>query len=275
MELTVLLLLCLGQLLYAKDTTTWNPIPGGGRGLLMYDAKGPNFCFLFTADKLTASTDYSLIYYADQPNRFVNWGGNYPGAFIASGKSDKYGAICLMGSVNLGMNLPSPPDLNADPIHSSLGPGVTGAKVWLVPTSDYDKTACKVINWDPTKFLFDDSSRLVNYCDTDVLSTAVVMNYRVADDGVTVIFTATTLKCGSAYVDSWSGASKVSTVLNSNGYYVSTAEYIITGDSGDLTVTYSITMTAGKSDVHWTGTGTTTVPSSTIKLEWETHEIKV
>jgi hypothetical protein len=70
----------------------------------------------------------------------------------------------LKGSVNLGMDLPSQPDANF---------GV-GAKVWLVPSKDYDPAACKVIVWDPTKFLFDDASRLVNYHDTDVLSTKLV-----------------------------------------------------------------------------------------------------
>jgi hypothetical protein len=154
--------------LYQKDSTTWLPIPNGGRGLLMYDNKGSNFCFMFNADKLAPSTNYSLIYYADQPDRFTFWGGNYPGAFIAAGNSDSKGVICLKGSVNLGMNLPALPDNNV----SVNQP--TGAKVWLVLSSDYDKNACKMTAWQPTKYLLDDSSRLVQYTDTDVLSTQLV-----------------------------------------------------------------------------------------------------
>jgi hypothetical protein len=55
--------------LYAKDTTTWINISQGARGQLLYINEGPQFCFSFTADKLDHNTGYSLIYYADTPNR--------------------------------------------------------------------------------------------------------------------------------------------------------------------------------------------------------------
>lgn len=151
--------------LYQKNPDTWINILGGGRGLLMYDPKGPEFSFKFTADRLAANTNYSLIYYADKPDRFVNWGGNFPGAFIAKGKSNSKGEIYLTGSVNLGMDLPSPPDANF----------ATGAKIWLVLSSDYDQTKCMLTAWNPSSYLLDDSSRLVNYDDTNVASTKLVM----------------------------------------------------------------------------------------------------
>jgi len=135
---------------------------------LMYDAKDSAFRFQFNADRLTPKTDYSLIYYADKPDRFVNWMGNYPGAFIDSGKSNNKGEISLKGSVNLGMDLPSLPDINVT-FNQTLG-----AKVWLVLTSDYNKTTCALTAWNPSKYLFDDASRLVQYNDTDVISTKLV-----------------------------------------------------------------------------------------------------
>lgn len=76
--------------------------------------------------------------------------------------------------------------------------------------------------------------------------------------GQTLEVTATTLKHGSAYTDSWAGATKASTELSSDGYYVSKATFTA-GSPGTHNVTYKITMVAGKSDVSWEGTGTTTI----------------
>jgi uncharacterized protein YjdB len=76
--------------------------------------------------------------------------------------------------------------------------------------------------------------------------------------GQTLDLTATTLKQGSAYSDGWSGAAKLGTVLNADGYYVSTARFTAAAP-GTYLVTYHITMTAGRSDVAWQGQASATI----------------
>lgn len=60
--------------------------------------------------------------------------------------------------------------------------------------------------------------------------------------GETVTLTAVTLKHGSEYKDEWVGATKVSTVLTEDGYYVSTARITV---QDDVLVQYNIIMNAG------------------------------
>jgi len=76
--------------------------------------------------------------------------------------------------------------------------------------------------------------------------------------GQTLDLTATTLKQGSAYSDGWSGAAKLGTGLSADGYYVSTARFTAAAP-GTYTVTYAITMTAGRSDVAWQGQASATI----------------
>ena len=114
-------------------------MPGGASGVLAYCPAGPTFDYFFDGCGLAANTGYSLIYYADP------WPGNYPGALIASGATDGDGYIHLAGSAELNMDLPHPDDAN------------TGAKIWLVPSIDYDSANCKM------KTLSNSVSRYENY----------------------------------------------------------------------------------------------------------------
>lgn len=85
-------------------------------------------------------------------------------------------------------------------------------------------------------------------------SEVVTITAGASVDSDSVDLVATTLKHDSAYIDIWAGATKVSTILNSNGYYVSTATFSAESlAEGDYCVTYHITMTSGKSSVEWTG----------------------
>jgi len=118
-------------------------------GILTHNVKGPEFEYAFTGTGLASSTGYSLIYYAD------GWPGNNPGALIASGTSDGSGGLSLSGSVELGMDLPHASDANH--------PG--GAKIWLVPSSDYDAGNAKMVGWNPGNYLFE--TGLIEYDDTD------------------------------------------------------------------------------------------------------------
>ena len=122
-----------------KDAS-WHPITGDGiSGFLEYNATGLTFDFSFSATGLENSTKYSLIYYADKPDRFVDWGGNNPGALIANFTTDGSGAIAATaGSVELNMDLPCAPDANIAEISYCGAPDYYdhcyGAKIWLVPT---------------------------------------------------------------------------------------------------------------------------------------------
>ena len=138
-----------------KDSN-WEIVEDGAWGKMKYNLAGPTFDFVFNGHELDPDTDYSLIYYADKPDRFVDWGGDNPGALIASGTSNEDGNIHLAGSPDLGMDLPDPNDTN----HPA------GAKIWLVLSEDYDATGTKMTAWNPAEYLFE--YELITYDDTDV-----------------------------------------------------------------------------------------------------------
>ena len=129
-----------------KDSE-WKPTPEI-EGTLTYELIANEFNYEFYAEGLKSTTKYSLIYYADKPNRMVNWGGGNPGAYIVEFTSDSDGRIRnldseflpIKGSVDLNMNLPSSPDWNATiEADYSIGPDNylmhRGAKIWLVETN--------------------------------------------------------------------------------------------------------------------------------------------
>lgn len=138
--------------LYEKDPSTWAIVDGGAWGKLKYNLSGPEFKYLFNGHDLVAGTDYSLIYYADP------WPGNNPGALIDSGTANADGNLHLRGSIDLGIDLPDPTDANH--------PG--SAKIWLVLSDDYDVGQKKLIDWNPSEYLFEHN--LIAYDDTDVPS---------------------------------------------------------------------------------------------------------
>lgn len=122
-----------------KDSS-WALTPNDGTdATLKYTVVGEEFGYSLNAEGLETETEYSLIYYADKPDRFVDWGGNNPGAMIVTAFSDSEGNLVLEGSVELGMNLPSPNDANINE-HDYSGEldnylHAHGAKIWVVPTN--------------------------------------------------------------------------------------------------------------------------------------------
>jgi len=155
-----------------KDSSNWTVIEDGIQGTLVYYSSGPEFKFKFNATGLDNNTGYSLIYYADfdtGADRFAVWGGNNPGALIANFTTDGSGDIpATWQSVELNMNLPCHPDANID-VYDYSGPPdnythAHGAKIWLVPSTDYSASACKVTTWAPDEFLFE--TDLIWYTDT-------------------------------------------------------------------------------------------------------------
>ena len=157
--------------LYEKNPADWSIVDGGAWGKLKYNLSGSTFDFVFNGHGLQPNTEYSLIYYADFEDRYANWGGNNPGALIATGTTNPGGQLHLAGSPELNMDLPHPDDANGDITNWDYsGPPdyyehATGAKIWLVPSDCYDGVN-KVTAWQPTRFLFE--TDLITYDDTDV-----------------------------------------------------------------------------------------------------------
>ncbi|PKM81513.1 MAG: hypothetical protein CVU89_08425 [Firmicutes bacterium HGW-Firmicutes-14] len=102
------------------------------------------------------------------------------------------------------------------------------------------------------------------------VSVSLTSSSPEVNSGETVTFTAVTLKHGSDYRDEWIGADKIETVLTEDGYYISTAQ--VTAQS-PVNVQYKITMSAGASDVTFTGQAETTVSVSLPVPVTATREI--
>jgi len=183
-----------------KDAN-WSVINDGKQGTLEYDSSADLFWYNFSATGLTASIGYSLIYYADTEDRFVDWGGDNPGALIATFTTDGSGNITpTAGSVNLNMDLPCSPDANAYFYDYTASPDfydhATGAKIWLVPTSAYDAGQRKVTAWTPGAFLFE--TDLIWYDDTNAGDSTVALTADVPDI-VAISATPTSIDFGTVY----------------------------------------------------------------------------
>lgn len=156
--------------LTSKDLS-WNPTDAM-KATLTYDLVSPEFNYELVAEGLQANTSYVLIYYADKLNRFVEWGGDNPGALIATVTTNGSGNLEVSDSINLKMNLPQAVDWNAGPdaIDEYCGGSddfglCQGAKIWLIPSSDYDNATKKLTAWNPSTYLFE--TDLITYDDSD------------------------------------------------------------------------------------------------------------
>ena len=155
-----------------KDPQNWTRMIDQTLGTLTYNTAGQKFTGTFNATNLAHTTNYSLIYYADKQTRFENWGGNNPGAVIATFTTDGSGNINL-GAIDteLGMDLPAADDWNGSTFANyCLSPDLyntcRGAKIWLVPTSDLTGDANLPLDaWNPANYLFE--TDLIIYSDTN------------------------------------------------------------------------------------------------------------
>ncbi|MFC1965149.1 hypothetical protein ACFLWG_04030 [Chloroflexota bacterium] len=137
--------------LYEKTgVPDWEIVEGGAWAKMNYSLSGSEFEYLFNGHRLDPNIDYSLIYYAD------DWPGNNPGALIAAGTTNRWGNLHLAGSVELNIDLPYPNDVNYP----------DGAKIWLVPSSDYNETTNSMTAWNPGEYLFENN--FITYDDTDI-----------------------------------------------------------------------------------------------------------
>lgn len=166
-----------------KNTSDWQPITTDGtKGTLTYELVSSAFNYEFEATGLDSNKDYSLIYYADRQDRFVDWGGDNPGALIATFTTDSSGNIPITeGSQNLAMNLPHADDWNgvADPDYCDNHNGLDdydlcrGAKIWLVPSGDYSATTKKVTWTNFNDYLYE--TDLITYDDSDTDGVALYL----------------------------------------------------------------------------------------------------
>jgi len=152
--------------LHEKDSDTWEIVTDGAWGALFYNLSGKEFQYLFYGYGLEA-TEYSLIYYADYEDRYVDWGGDNPGAVIATGTASS--DLVMAGSIDLAMDLPDEDDYNYDTHDYSGAPDfydhAHGAKIWLVPSACLTGGDLPVVVWSPDDFLFE--TDLIWYDDTD------------------------------------------------------------------------------------------------------------
>jgi len=147
--------------LTSKDPTTWEPTTAM-KATLNYKASSPTFDFeIVNATGLEPTTEYSLIYYANP------WPGNHPGALLGGPWLGSVIMANVIGSVNLDMSLPTPPDSNMAVPHNVPPDNyfhAYGAKIWLIPSSDYDGSGLTA--WNPDDYLYE--TDLIQYTDTDL-----------------------------------------------------------------------------------------------------------
>lgn len=142
---------------------SWPVIVDQRMGILKYDYLAQTFNYNFLGLGLEPTTEYCLIYYA------AGWPGNHPGYYFASGYPDDSGRLNLTGSPDVGMDLPAPTDTNI---------AYSGAKIWLVPCVQYDRTARSVIGWSPnSQWLFENWPGLISYKQGDRPDEVITCDY--------------------------------------------------------------------------------------------------
>lgn len=161
------------ELVLENKDASWDVIPNDDiQGLLEYNNSGAEFEYRLTVSGLKDDVDYSIIYYADKPNRFVDWGGDNPGALIGTFTYDATPKV-TSGSAELNMNLPTEPDANISEYDYTAEYGTAhGAKIWVVPSVDWTAgSPDKLTAWNPDRYLFE--TGLITYNDTDLASLSL------------------------------------------------------------------------------------------------------
>lgn len=165
--------------LISKDSNTWEPNPENGYGHVVYETVSSEFDFCVKATGLQDNTEYELIYYADEPNRFEDWGGANPSKVIATITTGEYygvddNTLFLNDAKGIQHSLPAPCDANGDVSnHDYRGAPdfydvATGAKLWLVPSDAFSgedgDSQGTMTEWVPDNYLFEYG--LVNFENT-------------------------------------------------------------------------------------------------------------
>jgi hypothetical protein len=214
---------------------------------LTFDTVSPTFSGTLTTYGLSTGT-YALIYYADKENRYVNWGGNNPGAII---KTFTDNVVNLAIDVDLGMNLPTSPDKNIDLYNYCGTPDnyvhCHGAKIWIVPTTDLtSSTSLPVINWNHhANWLFE--TDLITYLDSDLPPIGYVNVYCTQPTDCSTGNTCVNGQC----VPKVCGMTATGSIFF--GSIVPGAGWIHSGDTTTVTNTGNIPVTPEISGANWIG----------------------
>ena len=137
---------------YMDSSGVWQVYQGGAWGKMTYFMSGTEFTFVMNGHNLAPGTSYTLIYYPDP------WPG-YGLIGLGTGTADASGDVTIQGVVDTG-NLPAPWDLNANAKTTTYYDGSTGAKIWLVLSSDVNCGARMMTAWTTTAI---DQGTLVPY----------------------------------------------------------------------------------------------------------------
>jgi hypothetical protein len=139
-----------------KNPANWVPVPGGAWGKMVYTTSGASFGFVFNGHKLDSDIAYTLMYYPDP------WPGN--GAIcLGQGVGDASGNVHIQGNLKTG-DLPVASDQNATSGTTTYDSQQTGAKIWLVLSSDVSCSGHHIVSWHPTEYLFE--MHLINFTQT-------------------------------------------------------------------------------------------------------------
>jgi len=121
--------------LYEKDPVTWNIISNGSWGKIENRLSEEEFEFVFNGYKLNVGHEYTLICYPDP------WPGE---GLICLGNS----TVNKEGNIHITKSVETSDLLTIDDENE-------GVKIWLVLSSDVDFVNSKMIEWNPTDYLFE------------------------------------------------------------------------------------------------------------------------
>jgi len=163
---------------------------------LTFDPVNERFKGKLITSGLNSGVQYALIYYADKPERFENWGGDNPGKVIKIFDGDQ---TSLIINENLGMNLPSVNDANIDEYNycgsaendTHTGDDYThchGAKLWIVPTSALTSDSTLPMDeWVQSEYLFETDLMVYFDCNLGIPSNYPVDIYDEYSEGTSIV----------------------------------------------------------------------------------------
>lgn len=137
-------------LLPSKAHVYLHSIDGNSRGKMTYDQSGIYFSYQFTGHNLLPNTPYSLMYYPDTLD-------NIGLICIGEGVTDNNGNILLKNDEAHITSMPFNRDLNSNPLTTTYPNNQTGAKIWLVKSSQVNCSKMKLINLPLEDNLIEDS----------------------------------------------------------------------------------------------------------------------
>lgn len=126
--------------LYQKDSSDWSIIENDVWGRLNYSPQDEEAGFVFNGHGLEVGTEYTLLSYKEP------WRG-CGSVILGEATANEEGNVHIMGEMKYVIN-DYPYGFGGD------YEGVSGAKIWLVPSADFNGTC--FTGWHPNEYLFED-----------------------------------------------------------------------------------------------------------------------